>query len=151
MFWDQGLEQYRGPLGGCSEQGLLCFNDCKLIFESMTRKTGERRAHVPRKNARGSTEEILCDRNVRTRGEDRDVEFLKGTSFDSAKPRRIAWGTVTHGFVHNMICCSICGILLFGVTKLSEKEWRSYESAEKPLYALSNPLLRCKLVQPAAH
>jgi hypothetical protein len=106
------------------------------------KETGRQVGPYPSKNARvDDTSDLQPSRNVKACGEDPDVEFLNGTSFHSAGSRRIAWGTVPRGFVHNMICCYICGILLFGVANISEKGWSSYDTVEKPLYALSNPLL----------
>jgi hypothetical protein len=36
-----------------------------------------------------------------------------------------------------MVCCSICGILLFGVCNLKDVRWSTF-SGEPPLYALDN-------------
>jgi hypothetical protein len=103
---------------------------------------GEPRRPIPPVLARAEyTPGLQSARNVTARGEDPDVEFLKRTSFESASSRRTAWGTVTRGFVHNMVCYSICRILLFGVANISEKGWSSYDTDGKPLYALSSPLL----------
>jgi len=83
-------------------------------------------------------------RNVRQKvdtDDERDVEFLSGTSFHSARQKRLDWSTVTKSFVKKMVCCSLCGIVLFGVLAVSDAEWKtvSLSEDEVPLYALSNP------------
>jgi len=78
----------------------------------------------------------------RLNGDDeRDAEFLKGTSFDSARQKRLDWSTVTKSFVNKMVCCSLCGIVLFGVLTVSDAIWKtvSLSEVEVPLYALSKP------------
>jgi len=85
---------------------------------------------------------VYLERNVRPRLNG-DAEFLKGTSFNSARQKRLDWSTVTKSFVNKMpmVCCSLCGKVLFGVLAVSDAKWKtmSLSEDEVPLYALSNP------------